>query len=354
MRFFEERKFADIGRTLHVTEDGARLRISRALDKLNGLLSQRGIRSTSAMVAGALAAQQVGAAPAGLAASVSAAALNVAVGKATYFTAIYWTAMNKLQTGIVATVMVAGLVTSLIELRANRVLTTELVDLEATPRSTDSVQPLSPSGVHPEAEELQRLRQRSAQLQSRPSGVVDSAMKPVSSCEYRGNVTSEAAVESLFWAAATDDLTTLSRLSFFDEKWSSLLNSWFSTLSEPVRTKYLTPQRLLASKFAGFLTARGLSEQLKREVPVTVSYQIVDQRDVFNERTVEYWASGTGTSEHNWEFSGLIQLHHDRDGWRYDANRSSEAEWEKVLSFVDPVTGSWQLPFRGIYLPFTQ
>ena len=45
-RFFGGRSFADIGATLRLTEDTARKRAERALDKLHALLGRRGIRST--------------------------------------------------------------------------------------------------------------------------------------------------------------------------------------------------------------------------------------------------------------------------------------------------------------------
>lgn len=75
LRFFEGRAFADIGRALQLTEEAARKRVDRGLDKLAGILSRRGLTSTSAAIGAALAQQAAGAAPAGLASSVASAAL---------------------------------------------------------------------------------------------------------------------------------------------------------------------------------------------------------------------------------------------------------------------------------------
>ena len=82
LRFFEGRAFADVGRTLRLTEEAARKRVDRALDKLAGILSRRGVTSTTAAIGTALAHQAAVAAPAGLAASVTGSAMAAAGGVA--------------------------------------------------------------------------------------------------------------------------------------------------------------------------------------------------------------------------------------------------------------------------------
>lgn len=74
LRFFNNQSFAAIGEKLGVSENTARMRVDRALDKLNGILSARKITSVS--LAAALAAEAVAAsAPPALAAQVTAQAL---------------------------------------------------------------------------------------------------------------------------------------------------------------------------------------------------------------------------------------------------------------------------------------
>lgn len=75
LRFFEGRHFAEIGQRLHLTEEAARKRVDRALDKLATALSRRGVTSTTAALGAALAGQAAAAAPAGLAASVTSVSL---------------------------------------------------------------------------------------------------------------------------------------------------------------------------------------------------------------------------------------------------------------------------------------
>jgi RNA polymerase sigma factor (sigma-70 family) len=75
LRFFENRPFAEIGAALRLTEDAARMRVDRALDKLRAVLARRGITSTAAALALALSQHAAQVKPVGLAGSVAAAAL---------------------------------------------------------------------------------------------------------------------------------------------------------------------------------------------------------------------------------------------------------------------------------------
>jgi RNA polymerase sigma factor (sigma-70 family) len=80
LRFFQGRSFAEIAAPLRLSEDGARKRVDRALERLRTSLARRGITSTPAALAAALAGQPIVAAPSGVAAAVASAAL--AAGKA--------------------------------------------------------------------------------------------------------------------------------------------------------------------------------------------------------------------------------------------------------------------------------
>ncbi|MEO7413510.1 MAG: sigma-70 family RNA polymerase sigma factor [Opitutaceae bacterium] len=80
LRFFEERSYAEVGAAIRLTEDAARKRVSRALDKLHGLLASRGVTSTTAALGVALAGQTSVAAPAGFAATVASGAIASAAG----------------------------------------------------------------------------------------------------------------------------------------------------------------------------------------------------------------------------------------------------------------------------------
>jgi RNA polymerase sigma factor (sigma-70 family) len=75
LRFVDRRPFAEIGGILRVSEDAARMRVDRALEKLRVLLARRGISSSATALGAALTSHVVVAAPAGLAATVTGAAL---------------------------------------------------------------------------------------------------------------------------------------------------------------------------------------------------------------------------------------------------------------------------------------
>lgn len=74
LRFFEEQPFSTIGSALEMSEDAARMRVTRALEQVRELFARKGIKSTAAAVS-ALLAQQVVAAPAHLAAGIATGAL---------------------------------------------------------------------------------------------------------------------------------------------------------------------------------------------------------------------------------------------------------------------------------------
>ena len=78
LRFFERLPLAEVGERLGVSENTARMRISRALERLRGAVADRGATSTAGALELALGSQVAVAVPAHLAGSVSAAALAAA------------------------------------------------------------------------------------------------------------------------------------------------------------------------------------------------------------------------------------------------------------------------------------
>ncbi|HWA27801.1 MAG TPA: sigma-70 family RNA polymerase sigma factor [Lacunisphaera sp.] len=76
LRYFEGKSFGELGARLGLSENAARMRVERALDRMHGLLARRGVTSTVGALALALAGETSIAAPAGLAATVSGAALS--------------------------------------------------------------------------------------------------------------------------------------------------------------------------------------------------------------------------------------------------------------------------------------
>ena len=112
-RFVEGRAFGEMGAALRISEDAARMRVERALEKLRDLLARRGVTSTGAALGVALANQAVVAAPIGLAETVVAAvnATVVGVGAATWAAgAVQFVANTKLAVGVAAVLAVVLIV----------------------------------------------------------------------------------------------------------------------------------------------------------------------------------------------------------------------------------------------------
>jgi uncharacterized protein (TIGR03435 family) len=76
LHFFQKKTFAEVGGVLGMTEETARKRTNRALEKLRKKFSRSGVHSTTAMLAGAMSANSMAVTPALLAKSVTAAALT--------------------------------------------------------------------------------------------------------------------------------------------------------------------------------------------------------------------------------------------------------------------------------------
>jgi RNA polymerase sigma factor (sigma-70 family) len=113
LRFLKRQDLRAVGQALGIGHDAAQKRVSRALEKLRGILNRRGLALTTTALTSALAAEAVTAAPAGLAVGVTAASLTAATETGTTLAILKLMALTKLQTGIVGAIVVAGLVTPL-------------------------------------------------------------------------------------------------------------------------------------------------------------------------------------------------------------------------------------------------
>jgi RNA polymerase sigma factor (sigma-70 family) len=127
MRFFAGRDYAGVGAKLNLNDNAARMRVERALDKLRALLERRGVTSTSAALAAAMASQAVLAAPAGLVATVTGAALaGAGAGAGVAASTVVFMSATKLQIGIAAALVVVGGTGFVIQANTNATLRDEL------------------------------------------------------------------------------------------------------------------------------------------------------------------------------------------------------------------------------------
>jgi len=117
LRFFEKRSVADVGSALGVSEDAAGMRISRALEKLRGFFSRRGVAASSALIGALMLRNGVQAAPVGLQAAIAAHAAAVAGASAGGLSAaplvqgtlrmMFWEKM-RVAAAVLVTMMMAG------------------------------------------------------------------------------------------------------------------------------------------------------------------------------------------------------------------------------------------------------
>ncbi len=117
LRYFQGKELKQVGAVLGISEDAARMRVSRALGKLHSLLTGRGIALSVTALGTFLATETVTAAPAGLAASISAAALASSAAGGTALTILKVIAMTKAKAVLVTAVAVIGIGTPVVLLQ---------------------------------------------------------------------------------------------------------------------------------------------------------------------------------------------------------------------------------------------
>lgn len=113
LRFFDNQTFAAIGQKLHSTEDAARKRTERALDKLRRHLTRRGVTSTAAALGLALSTHAATTVPAHLPLAIthSALAATAATSTATAGALGSLALIGQLKTGMIALTLAAALAT---------------------------------------------------------------------------------------------------------------------------------------------------------------------------------------------------------------------------------------------------
>ena len=167
LRYFEGRALAEVGKTIGLTENAARMRIDRALEKLRVLLAKRGITSlTTPALALLLADQTAMSAPAALAAKILASLAMASAAGATGLTLWKIMSLTKLNAAIAAALLLAGGATVLLQQRANARLSEELAILRRRSTELAALQSESPASrnMAGSTEELDRLRKEHSEL----------------------------------------------------------------------------------------------------------------------------------------------------------------------------------------------
>jgi RNA polymerase sigma factor (sigma-70 family) len=130
MRYFNDRPFAEIGTTLGLSENAARMRVERSLEKLRIALTQRGTTTTTAALGLSLVQNAVSAAPTGTASIVTAMSLgNAAATSASSFFAYFL--MTKLQLTLAGAAAIALAIGLSMQTAKNHRLQDQLTNLQA-------------------------------------------------------------------------------------------------------------------------------------------------------------------------------------------------------------------------------
>ena len=75
LRYFDGKSLGEVGAAMGASEDAAKKRVTRAVEKLRGFFTKRGVTLTAAVLTATISANSVQAAPVGLAKTISAVAL---------------------------------------------------------------------------------------------------------------------------------------------------------------------------------------------------------------------------------------------------------------------------------------
>src|SRR5437773_2896407 len=108
LRFFQRKPMREVGLALGISEDAAKMRVARSVEKLRGFFARKGVACPAGIIAAVLSEKAIQAAPIGFAQSLGAGAMIKAAGAVTFSSLIINTLkfMAKLN---MKTVTVAGI-----------------------------------------------------------------------------------------------------------------------------------------------------------------------------------------------------------------------------------------------------
>ncbi len=145
LRFYRKASHREVAAALGTSEDGARMRVDRALDKLRRFFAKKSVALSATALAGALTANVAQAAPAGLAATAGATALAGAGGTLTTTSTIVL-AKGAIQMMFIAQLKTAALITAACVVVAGSgvIVAKEVLAPPATPVSAQAEQKSPP------------------------------------------------------------------------------------------------------------------------------------------------------------------------------------------------------------------
>lgn len=159
LRFFDGNELKQVGAAMGTSEDAARMKVNRGLEKLRGFFTKRGITLSTTVIAGAIAVNSVQVAPAGIAATITAAALagtTIAV-TTTIATTMNWLNLKSF-VAIFAAALAAGTGTHLVQKRESNRLRAEQQNILGQQETLSSQRDAALTVAAENAAELERLQ----------------------------------------------------------------------------------------------------------------------------------------------------------------------------------------------------
>lgn len=305
LRYFASRGFAEIGAKLGVSEDAARKRTDRALDKLRTIFGHRGVTSTTAALASALSSYGGAVPPAGLAASVSATATAAAATVSGFSPLIFMQLYQKIGAALVMALGAGYLVIT--HQHEVRDLRQEIESLTARNAAILSDARKLAEARHENARLQQLLRESSGQ--SRPSAAPPASpqnqagvpaqltsAKSRANWQNLGQASPTEAYETLMWACDRGDLETLVNGFDLTAAQHTQAETVFHKLTEETRAKYGSPEKMMALLFASGTpeSFEPVATKSTSADETTVRVRVFNDRGEKNEIELSFHRSPTG------------------------------------------------------------
>jgi RNA polymerase sigma factor (sigma-70 family) len=240
LRFFQGLTFPEIASRLELSENAARMRTERALDKLRDQLGKRGVTSTGSALGMVLANQALASAPAGMATAVTASALASAPATGG---PLAFLLMNKTIAPALGALLAAGATTLVWTALFPGITAAEVSELRAENSRLTQEAAIT---VTEESVADESARQTIAIIGKLSEKIADRSSAGAGQHRNRGQATAKDAFLSYAWAIDAGDQAALMRLITYEEKGREAIRTLHAGMPAAVREKYRTPEELIA------------------------------------------------------------------------------------------------------------
>jgi RNA polymerase sigma factor (sigma-70 family) len=244
LRFFQGLTFNEIGARLELSENAARMRTERALDKLRGYLGRRGVTSTTAALGLLLTNQTFAQAPIALVTSVTTTALAAgpAGAIATFFTSLL---LNKSAVAVIGAACATGITLLAWTAVDGEVSDKELAALRAENARLKEGSAVGASGAAATTVARELTEQTNTLLQSVTKRLQENRAARSSGHRNHGQATPYEAFRTYAWAIDAGESEALENILTYDDKGRKAIQALHASLPAAIRATYLTPEKFV-------------------------------------------------------------------------------------------------------------